>query len=143
MGVVDYPFYSNVYMGTDADNASFPALCARASDVIGALTKWAVDETTISNYPACIQNLYRKAVCAQIDFFAINGTDSVNDSGNGEVAWKRGAPVPIKDVTDLTRLSESKIFCMESATLCVSSREFPPSRYISTANISRAARGII
>ena len=83
MGVVDYPFYANVYMGTDAESASFPALCARASDVVGALTKWAVDENTISNYPAPIQRLYRKAVCAQIDFFVINGTDSVNDSGNG------------------------------------------------------------
>lgn len=83
MGVVDYSFYTNVYMGNDADQTSFPALCARASDVVGALTKWAVDETTISNYPAMVQLLYKKAVCAQVDFFAINGTDSVNDSGNG------------------------------------------------------------
>ena len=28
MGIVDYTFYSSVYMGTDADQASFPALCA-------------------------------------------------------------------------------------------------------------------
>ena len=83
MGVVDYTFYSTVYMGNDADQGSFPALCARASDVVGALTKWAVDENTISNYHPMVQLLYKKAVCAQIDFFAINGTDSVNDSGNG------------------------------------------------------------
>ena len=82
MGVVDFGFYSNVYMGTDVEEASFPALCARASDVIGAMTHWVVDENTIARLPVLHQTLYKKAVCAQVDFFAINGTDSVNESGN-------------------------------------------------------------
>lgn len=86
MGVVDYEFYSTVYMGTDADSASFPALCARASDVIGAMTRWAVDDLT--EYPAKIQELYKKAVCAQIDFFAVNGLDSVSESGTGFTVGK-------------------------------------------------------
>ena len=81
MGVVDFTFYSSVYGGTDADAQTFPALCARASDVIGAMTHWA-DETQIMALPAPIPTLYKKAVCAQVDFFALNGTDSVNDSGN-------------------------------------------------------------
>lgn len=81
MGMVDFEFYSNVYMGTDADAVSFPALCARASDVIGAVTHW-VDEQTILKLPAAIQTLYKKAVCAQVDFLAINGTDSLNESGS-------------------------------------------------------------
>ena len=78
MGVVDYTFYSTVYGGTDADQASFPALCARASDVVGAVTHW-VDETAIAKLPAILQTLYKKAICAQVDFFAINGTDVVNE----------------------------------------------------------------
>lgn len=82
MGVVDYAFYSSVYMG-DAEQSAFPLLNARASDVIGALTGWAIDCQTISNYPATIQTLYKKAVCAQIDFFYLNGIETVNDSGNG------------------------------------------------------------
>lgn len=82
MGVVDYTFYTSVYMG-EADQTDFPLLNARASDVIGALTGWAIDCSTISNYPPAIQTLYKKAVCAQIEYFAINGVDSVNDSGNG------------------------------------------------------------
>ena len=80
MGVVDYTFYSTVYGGTDADSASFPALCARATDVVGAMAHWAVDETNISKLPLLHQNLYKKAVCAQVDWFAVNGTDSVNES---------------------------------------------------------------
>lgn len=78
---VDYSFYTDVYKGTDADAASFPALCARAVDIIGAVTHW-VDETALSRLPALFQLLYKKAVCAQIDFLAINGTDSINENGN-------------------------------------------------------------
>ena len=82
MGVVDWTFYSTVYMGTDAVEASFPALCARASDVIGALTHW-VDETEINKKPQLVQTLYKKAICAQVDFLAINGTDSLNETATG------------------------------------------------------------
>lgn len=82
MGVVDFEFYSTVYMGTDADQASFPALCARACDIIGAVTHW-VDENKVVTLPAPIPTLYKKAICAQIDFLAINGTDSLNEIASG------------------------------------------------------------
>ena len=82
MGIVDYTFYSAVYMGTDVDQTSFPALCARASDIIGAVTHW-VDESYILTLPAKIQTLYKKAVCAQIDFLFLNGTDSLNETASG------------------------------------------------------------
>ena len=83
MGVnVDFEFYTNVYKGTDADQASFPALCARASDIVGALTHW-VDDATILTLPTLTQTLYKKAVCAQIDFLAINGMDSLNETASG------------------------------------------------------------
>lgn len=82
MGVVDFTFYSTVYGGTDATQASFPALCARASDIVGAVTHWA-DEATISRLPALYQTLYKKAICAQVDFLAINGMDSLNETASG------------------------------------------------------------
>lgn len=81
MGVVDFEFYSNVYGGTDADQASFPALCARAYDVIGAVTHW-VDETKVMTLPAPVPMLYKKAVCAQVDFLSINGIDSLNETAS-------------------------------------------------------------
>ena len=81
MGMVDYTFYTTVYGGTDADQESFPALCARASDVIGAVTHWA-DEAVITALPELYQKLYKKAVCAQVDFLAINGTDSLNETAS-------------------------------------------------------------
>lgn len=70
---VDFVYYSTVYMGTEADEASFPALCARAADVVGAMVRWKPPETMT----AFQLTLYKKAVCAQVDFFAVNGLDSV------------------------------------------------------------------
>ena len=82
MGVVDYQFYTNVYGGTDVDETSFPALCARASDIIGAVTHW-VDENKVITLPAPIPTLYKKAVCAQVDFLFLNGMDSLNETTSG------------------------------------------------------------
>ena len=82
MGCVDWGFYTSVYGGTDATPQTFPTLCARASDVIGAVTHW-VDGTTIAKLPPLHQTLYKKAVCSQIDFLAINGTDSLNETATG------------------------------------------------------------
>lgn len=80
--IVDYSFYSECYRGTEAQPASFPALCARAEDVVGAMTHWRVTVDTITTYPAWVQGLYRKAICAQVDALAINGLDSIAVQGS-------------------------------------------------------------
>ena len=79
--IVDFQYYSETYKGNEADETSFPALNAHASRVIGAMTRWQVDETTIDELPSLTQTLYRLAVCSQIDFLAINGVDSLNSGG--------------------------------------------------------------
>ena len=82
MGVVDYTFYSTTYGGTDATAQTFPALCARACDVVDAMTHW-VDDAYILRQPTIVQTLYKKAVCAQVDFLSINGMDSLNETATG------------------------------------------------------------
>lgn len=72
-GAITYEWYKTVFMGTEADATQFPAFCARAADCVGAMTRW-VDVSTL---PAHIQSLYKKAICAQVDYFAVNGLDSV------------------------------------------------------------------
>lgn len=76
--IVDYSYYTDTYKGTEVDSASFPTLNAHATRIIGAMTRWQVDETTIDGFPSFIQTLYRLAVCSQVDFLAINGVESVN-----------------------------------------------------------------
>ncbi len=82
---VDFVYYSTVYMGKEADETSFPALCARAEDVIGAMIRWK-DPSTFTPFQ---MTLYKKAVCAQVDFFAVNGLESVaGDDGRGFTVGK-------------------------------------------------------
>ena len=75
--ITDYAYYTDVFIGTEADEASFPSLCARAEDIVNTLTRWRVTEETFATYPALTQMLYKKAVCAQVDYFAVNGVSSL------------------------------------------------------------------
>ena len=86
--IVDFTFYHDTYMGTEADATSFPALNAHASRVIGAMTRWQVDEDNFSELPSLVQTLYKLAVCSQVDFLALNGVESI--SGGEEVGFTVG-----------------------------------------------------
>ena len=76
--IVDFTYYSTVYMGTEADATSFPALNAHASRVIASMTRWQVTDENFSELPSFIQTLYKLAICSQVDALAINGIDSLN-----------------------------------------------------------------
>ena len=80
--IVDFAYYTGTYMGTEADATSFPALNAQASRLIGAMTRWQVNDENISELPPLVQTLYKLAICAQVDMFAINGVESLS-AGNG------------------------------------------------------------
>ena len=75
--IVDYTFYANVYMGTEATQASFPALNAHASRVIAMMTRWQADEENFDQLSAFVQKMYKFAICSQIDFLAVNGVESI------------------------------------------------------------------
>ena len=81
--IVDFTYYYNVYMGTEADQTSFPALYAHASRMIAAMTRWQVSEDNFDQLPALVQTLYKLAICSQVDYLAINGLDSINGGGDG------------------------------------------------------------
>lgn len=85
MGVVDFTYYTETYFGEGVDEASFPALAARAEDIIGSLTHW-VDADTLEGITL---TLYKKAVCAEISYLAFNGMESVTASdGKGFTVGK-------------------------------------------------------
>ena len=86
--IVDFTYYRDTYMGTEATATSFPALNAHASRVIGAMTRWQVDEDNFSELPSLVQTLYKLAVCSQVDFLALNGVESI--SGGEEVGFTVG-----------------------------------------------------
>ena len=86
--IVDYSSYTNTYMGNEATQAAFPALYAHASRVIGAITRWQVDENNFAELPELTQTLYKNAICSQVDFLAINGVESI--SGGAGVGFSVG-----------------------------------------------------
>lgn len=83
MAIVDLAYYRTVYLGQEATDCDFPALEARAEDVIGVMTRWEATADTIADLPAFQRTLVKKAVCAQIDFFAVNGLDSITGNTDG------------------------------------------------------------
>ena len=87
--IVDYTYYSQTYMGTEADQASFPALNAHASRVIASMTRWQVTESNFSELPSIVQTMYKLAICSQVDFLSINGIDSMS-GGEDSVGFSVG-----------------------------------------------------
>lgn len=81
--IVDLNYYQTVYKGNEADETSFPALNAHASRMIGAMTRWRVNEENFTQLPSLVQTQYRLAICSQIDFVAINGLESINEGDSG------------------------------------------------------------
>ena len=86
--IVDFPYYRGIYKGTEADDASFPALNAHASRIIDALTRWQVTDENFEQLDSMTQTQYKLAVCSQIDFLAINGIDEMNSGESG--GWTVG-----------------------------------------------------
>ena len=78
-----HEFYTETYVGTHSDEEIFPALCAHATRIVDALTHWQVTDETIDSLHPSIKNRYLLAVCAQIDFLAENGLESINDTTGG------------------------------------------------------------
>lgn len=81
--IVDFAYYRDTYMGTEADSTSFPALYAHASRIVGALTRWQVTEEAFPEFPSIVKTQVQLAICSQIDFLAINGVDDMNSGAGG------------------------------------------------------------
>lgn len=119
MALVDLAYYSTVYMGQEAPDCDFPVLEARAEDMIGALTRWAVDEDSFPRLPALVQTLYKKALCAQIDFLAVNGLDVVASSTNGPGFTVGKVSVSGKSGSDMVRSGAIADFIAPMAIACL------------------------
>lgn len=68
MALICHACYTSVYQGEPVDEADFPALARRAEDAVGALTGFQVTEDNFDQLPPIVRTLYRKAICAQIEY---------------------------------------------------------------------------
>lgn len=73
MAYVDYDYYTNNYLGDDVSQTDFPRYEKRAEELIDSITRYRVAEMGLTAFPARIQGLIQKAVCAQINYYVEYG----------------------------------------------------------------------
>ena len=72
MAAVTFDFFANTYCGDPAvTEAAFPRLEARAEDAVNVLIRFRA-------VPPQLEVLYQKAICAQIDYYAIYGIEAAS-----------------------------------------------------------------
>jgi hypothetical protein len=87
MAIVCIDYYNNTYMGEPIAPAEFQRASAKAERAITQLT-----HGRAANYaalPAFQQSAIRDAICAQIEYYALNGVD-ISIAGETSSGWTVG-----------------------------------------------------
>ena len=87
---VDEAYYKEEFGRTVVQAADFPRFANRASDVIDALTDYLIKRIGIDKLAEQSQELIKKATCAQIEYYQLEGfesdaTGSSRSSGNASI----------------------------------------------------------
>jgi hypothetical protein len=88
MAIVTYEYYSETYLGEPIAVEDFPKAEAKAERVIIHIT-----HGRAANYaalPAFQQSAIRDAICAQVEYYSIMGTDVSVDGDTGGNGWTVG-----------------------------------------------------
>lgn len=96
--LVDYTYYSTVYIGEEISEGDFPRFEARAERIIKQLVRGRADN--LSALPAVQQQAVKDAICAQIEYYLQFGLDVAIAGITGEsftvgnVTVNRGSRLP-------------------------------------------------
>lgn len=77
MAIACYEYYMIEYCGEPIAEAAFPRYAARAEEAIFVITRGA----DFCALPDAIKDIYRKAVCAQIEYYALQGIGVATEGG--------------------------------------------------------------
>lgn len=86
MGLVDYEYYTE-YMGEPIDGADFPRMEKKAERLIVQITHGRAKKA--AQLPEVLQTAIKNAVCAQIEYYNLNGLD-VAVTGETAADWTVG-----------------------------------------------------
>ncbi len=87
MAIVDYSYYSTTYYGETIAESEFSRYEARAQRVINQITHGRAAH--YAALPAFQQQAIKDAICAQIEYYVLNGID-VSVSGETSSGWTVG-----------------------------------------------------
>lgn len=111
MAIVTQAYYTNTYIGGAIAETDFARFEARAEDIIAQVTRNKVTEQNIDTFPAAVQTAYKKAICAQMEYYNLNGID-VALSGTSAASFTVGK-VSVKDGEKAT--GRASMLCPSSA----------------------------
>ena len=93
MPYVDEQYYNNVFRGEPVDDADFPSLLERASEIVEEMCMYRIKPELMDAYGTEIQNRIKKAVCAQIECSDMdNGTD-LQSAGLGKFSYTKSSGI--------------------------------------------------
>lgn len=81
MGIVSYEYYTSTYMGESIAETDFPRYDLRAEAIIRNITKGATDN--FSSMTTATQEAVQNAICAQIEYFSVYGTETALSGRTG------------------------------------------------------------
>ena len=87
MAVVTYTYYTTTYLGETIAETEFPRAEAKAERIISQITHGR--SAAFADLPEFQQQAVRDAICAQIEYYAMNGTD-ISVSGETSGGWSVG-----------------------------------------------------
>ena len=89
MAIVSFNDYATIYLGEAIPATDFPRAEARAERLIAQITHGRATEATFAALPPAFQAAVKEAICAQIEYYALFGTD-VSISGRTADGWTVG-----------------------------------------------------
>lgn len=79
MSYITEEYYNKTFHGESVDSADFPSLLERAVEIVEELCSHHISERNISGYPLDVQERFKKAICAQIEYLDANGGSDMDN----------------------------------------------------------------
>lgn len=86
MAIVTYAYYTETYLGEPIAETVFPRYEARAEDLVQQITRGA----DYDGLPSAFQTLYQKAICAQIEYYVLQGVNTATEGASAGGSYTIG-----------------------------------------------------
>lgn len=82
MPYIDKVYYTDTYKGEPVNDADFPSLLVRAGEIVEEMTMYRVTELTFPVLAADVQERFRRAVCAEVEYLSANGGSDLDNGAD-------------------------------------------------------------
>lgn len=82
MSFVDKDYYVDTFHGESVSDADFPSLLERATEIVEEMCSYRISESCLAKYPQEVQERFKKAICAQIEYLDANGGSDMDNGVN-------------------------------------------------------------